>query len=307
MTQISAVIVNWNTRDYLARCLEALYAGAQGLSLETWVVDNASSDGSQEMVLQRFPQVRLLENAGNVGFGRANNQALQQAQGETLLLLNSDAFLLPGALPLLYQRLSQHPEAGLTAPQLLYEDGSLQRSCYAFPTLTTELWQTLYLDRVFARSRVFGRYLMTYWDMQDAREVDVVMGACLLLRREALQQVGFFDEQFFMYSEEVDLCYRLHRAGWKARYEPEAQAVHVWGGSSRRVKTETLLRLYRSRVQFFRKHYGGLTAGLYKGVLALNGLTRGLGGLPVGALRRDPDLLEKSRGYLRLVGALGGF
>jgi GT2 family glycosyltransferase len=205
-------------------------------------------------------------------------------------LLNTDAFLRGPALARLVGFMDAHPEAGAAGPRLFYGDGTLQRSCWAFPTLATEFYGALGLDRLFSYSRRFGHYQMTYWDMGDMRPVDVVMGSCLIARREAVEQIGDLDERFFMYSEEVDWCYRLQRAGWCVYYVPEAEATHLWGGTSRVVPVQTLVQLYRSRYLFFRKHYGLTTATAYKGVLALACLVR-LAALPLAVVAALPDAL----------------
>ncbi len=301
MANVSVIIVNWNTEAYLERCLSALYQTEEGTVKDVWVVDNASSDGSVGMVKVKFPQVNLIENSANVGFAKANNQGIQASASELVLLLNSDAFVEEGCLQNLVEVMTKFPDTGVVGAQLLYEDHSLQRSCYAFPTLATELWQTLWLDRMFPRNKVFGKFLMTHWAMDNFREVDVVMGAVMLLRRSAIDQVGMLDETFFMYSEEVDLCYRLAQAGWKTRYAPQARAIHLWGGSSKKVKTETLLRLYHSRVQLFRKHYGGWVVGWYKVVLAVNCLSRSILGSVGYMFTRNGTMMEKAKGYWRLL------
>ncbi len=305
--RLDVIIVNWNTQAYLERCLAALFADRHTAEMVVWVVDNGSSDGSTEMVRRQFPEVRLIANRENAGFVKANNQVYGVSTGEYLLLLNSDAFVQPGCIQMLLDVMEQFPGTGAAGARLLNEDGSLQRSCYSFPTLATELWQTLWLDRLFPRSRVFGKYRMTYWAMDDYRVVDVVMGACMLVRRSALEGESLFDERFFMYSEEVDLCYRLHKKGWAVRYVPDARAVHIWGGSSQKVKAETLLRLYRSRVQFFRKHYGEIPAALYKGLLWVNSFTRWVSGRLVSALTHSQNLREKSQGYGQLFRKVHAF
>jgi len=307
MANVSVIIVNWNTQDYLERCLAALYRTENATVKDVWVVDNASSDGSVGMVKAKFPQVCLIENEQNVGFARANNQALRASTADLVLLLNSDAFLEEGCLTRLVAVMQTNPDTGAAGARLLNADHTLQRSCYAFPTLSTELWQTLGFDRLFASSPFFGKFLMTDWAMDDFRVVDVVMGAVMLLRRQTLEQVGHLDESFFMYSEEVDLCYRMAQAGWKVRYVPDAWAVHLWGGSSKKVKAETLLRLYRSRVQLFRKHYGKWTAFLYKGLIVFNSLTRTILGCLVVAFTKNTDLWEKTKGYWRLLSQAPGF
>ena len=307
MSLISVIIVNWNTAGLLERCLNTLLGETGKLELEVWVVDNASSDRSVAMVRDLFPQVHLIVNQANFGFARANNQAIRAAQGEYTLLLNSDAFLTQDALGGLLQRMEASPMCGAMGCRLVYEDFTLQRSCQAFPSLATELWQCLTLDRVFSSSRIFGKYQMTWWKMDDFREVDVVMGAVMIIRRKALEQVGLLDESFFMYSEEVDLCYRLKKLGWQVWYLPDVQAVHLWGGSSRQVPAATLVRLYQSRVQFFRKHYGSFAALAFKGILYLESMLRVLGGYAAYILLKRPRLRDIANGYIFLFPRIGAF
>ncbi len=308
MVEVTVIIVNWNAQELLARCLEAVAATTQGLHVETIVVDNGSTDGSVAMVRRGFPAVRLVENRENRGFARANNQAMQIAAGEYLLLLNSDAFLHPGCMQELLEFMRTHPRAGAAGPRLYHEDGRLQRSCFSFPTLSTELWACLWLDRAFPSSKTFGRYRMSYWDMGDQRQVDAILGACMMLRSDAVSAVGTFDERFFMYSEEVDLCYRLLEAGWSVYYVPEAAATHLWGGATRQAPGEqTLLRLYRSRALFFRKHYGDVVARLYKGVIALQGLTRVAAGMAASALQLDETVTARAANYRALLRNLHTF
>lgn len=320
---LSIIIVNWNTRDLLATCLESIQrslsneeAGA-GLRAEVIVVDNGSTDGTVEMLQRDYPGVRLIENRENVGFARANNQGLAASRGRYLLLLNTDAFLRGPALARLVRFMDEHPDAGIVGPRLYFGDGTLQPSCYAFPTLATEFYGAIGLDRLFPRSRLFGRYRLGYWDMRDVREVDVVMGACLLARREVFEQIGGLDERFFMYSEEVDWCYRARQAGWRIYYVPQAEVTHLWGGTSRVLPVQTVVQLYHSRLLFFRKHYGPVTTAAYKAVLALACLVR-LTALPIGLLVaalailvgrtsahvRLQQILVKGAGYRSLLWAL---
>ncbi len=307
MPAVSVIIVNWNTASLLDRCLSALCAGAENLDLDVWVVDNASTDESVLSTRSKYPQVKIIENRENLGFARANNQGIRASQGEYILLLNTDAFLFKGTLAALVRKMEEYPDTGAASCKLLYEDGSLQRSCYSFPTLATELWQCLYLDKLFPGSRLFGKYMLTYWPMDDFREVDVIMGACMLLRRKALDEIGLLDESFFMYSEEVDLCYRLKESGWKVRYVPEVQATHIWGGSSRQVPVETMIRLYKSRVQFFRKHYGIVAAALFKLVLYFESFLRIAGGYFIYGVFQKRSLLQKAQSYRRLIGTVWAF
>lgn len=304
MPDVSIILVNWNTRDLLLRSLQSIHDTQGDIDTEVIVVDNASSDDSVAQARAHFPATIILQNKENAGFAQANNQGMAIATAPLFLLLNTDAFLHAGALAHMLADMRDHPRAGALGCKLLYEDGALQRSCSAFPTVATELWQALFLDRLFPSSRVFGKYMMTWWDMNDAREVDVVMGACMLLRRAAIDQIGGFDTGFFMYSEEVDLCYRLKQAGWQVRYTPRAVATHIWGGSSRKVPRETFLRLYASRVRFFRKHYGVLPTLLYKAVLYASTLVRSAGGNLYSALTRNDRVRRGAGNYGSLLRAL---
>lgn len=307
VVDVSIIVVSWNTRELLVRALGCVYETLRESSFEVIVVDNASLDDSVPAVRERFPQARVIANRENVGFGRANNQGAAVARGRYILLLNSDAFVHAGTIERLIAFMEAYPEAGAAGPRLRYEDGRLQRSVTSFPTVLTELWTTLGLDRAFPNHRVFGRYKLTYWEMNDLREVDILMGACLILRRTAIEQVGLFDEQFFMYSEEADLCYRLRAAGWRSYFVPDVEATHIWGGSAQRVPAKTFLRLFRSRVQFFRKHYGEQTTVLYKCVLVLAGLMRVMGGPIIFALKRDADMARLYLNYLALLRSVRSF
>ncbi len=304
MTDVSIIIVNWNTKDLLAKCLRCVEETVKKVSYDIYVVDNASSDGSPDMVRQNFPTVKLIANTDNVGFARANNQAMRVCEGRYVLLLNSDAFVKDNTIDYMVEFMDKHPDASMAGCKLLYGDGRLQPSCATFPTLLTETFIALGLDKVFAKSKFFGKYMMTDWDYGDTRPVDVIMGAFMLARADVIQKVGLMDESFFMYSEEVDWCYRFKAAGWKIYFTPDAEAVHLWGGSSQQVKVETLIRLYKARTQFFRKHYGRLTAFIYKGILSLNALIR----VGPGALYYfTRGSREKHYAFRQLLQAIPGF
>jgi GT2 family glycosyltransferase len=304
--ELSILIVNFNAEKLILRCLQAVYETIGSVDCEVIVVDNASTDHSADAVQNAYPQVRLLRNPENVGFARANNQAFRVARGRYFLLLNSDAFVHDGAIATLINFMESHLDTGAAGCRLVYEDGSLQRSCYSFPTPITELCQTLWLDRLFPRSPFFGKFKMTYWDFDSNRDVDWVMGAVMILRKEAVDQVGFLDEEYFMYSEEMDLCYRFKQAGWKISFVSEATAMHVWGGSSRQNKELAFIRLYKSRVLFFRKHYGPIMTLVYKLILYLGSLVRVLGGSFTGLFKKNQDLQHITHNYWILLLALKG-
>jgi GT2 family glycosyltransferase len=242
-----------------------VYETAAEPGVEVLVVDNASTDGSAAMVRERFPQVSLIENETNVGFAPANNQAIRLSTGRYVLLLNSDTEVHPGALRTLTQFMDLHLEAGGCGPRLLNGDGSLQASCHPMLTPGREFWRLLFLDRLWPRAT----YLQAKWDVEIPRRVEVIKGACLLLRREALEQVGPLDEQYFMYTEEVDLCYRLAQAGWGLWWVPQAVVTHHGEASSKQAAEAMYLQLYRSKVQFYRKTGGEDQAAQFKRLVRL--------------------------------------
>ena len=229
-----------------------------------FVVDNASSDGSADMVATEYPQVRLIINPHNTGFAAANNLAIRQCSGSYVLLLNPDTELLPGAIISLLDIMLRHPNVGVSGARLLNRNGSLQQSCYLFPTLSREAWLLFHLDRVLP----YAVYETHKWSLSLNRRVDSVQGACMLVRSACLEQVGLLDEDYFMYTEEVDLNYRIAKAGWDIYWVPRARVIHLGGQSTKQIATEMFIRLYQSKVLFFRKHYGSRAAIVYKGILA---------------------------------------
>jgi len=229
---LSVIIINWNTRDLLCQCLEAVKTHADDLRLQIIVVDNHSSDRSPEMVEQDFPDVLLIKNKENKGYGRAGNQGLKAAKGKYVLILNSDVKVNPHCLNEMFRFMESHPDVGASSCRLTFPDGSLQHSCRKFPDFKTYLLMLLGIRFLFPRMKLFREYLMLDWDHSDIREVNQIMGSFLFLRRDVLNQVGGFDEQFWMYFEEVDLCLRIHKAGWKIMHDPHASAVHFLSKSS---------------------------------------------------------------------------
>ncbi len=253
---ISIIIVNWNTRDILGDCLGSVYSDAPRPDCETIVVDNASGDGSAEMVEREFPQVRLIRNGENRGFAAANNQGIAVARGRYILLLNSDTLLIEDVLRKAVEFGDSHPKAAVAGCRVLNPDGTLQRTCFMFPSVLNMLLAATYLYKLMPRSRFFGRERMTWWDRNDERQVDVVTGCFMLVRREAIEQVGAMDERFFMYAEETDWCYRFKQAGWQVWFTPCGRIVHLGGQSSKPVKGAMLIQLRLSILGFMKKHSG---------------------------------------------------
>jgi hypothetical protein len=222
------------------------------------VVDNASGDGTVEMVNAEFPQIRLIANERNVGFAAGNNQAIKATSAPFVLVLNPDTEVRENALGALLDAFDEDKKMGAVAAQLVLSDGSIQRSCRSFPEPPAIFYDAVGLSRLFPRSEVFGRYRMTYWDHTTSREVDQPMASALALRRSALDEVGLFDEDFPLYFNDVDLCYRLWQAGWKIVFESRAKVTHYFGASSTwKVRPGAILESHRGLIRFYRKHYRG--------------------------------------------------
>ena len=255
---ISVVIVNWSVRNLLKRCLESIYKFTQDVSFEVFVVDNNSTDGSQEMVSKEFPQVTLIVNTTNRGFAAANNQGFRLAEGRYTLMLNPDTELNHNAIKAMVEFMDQHPKINVIAPRLTFADGSLQHSCRHFPTFFTDLMESLLLDEICAKNKIFNWYKMGLWPHDKMREVDQPYGACLMFRTEDLKRLGFMDERFFMYYDEVDLCLRLKKAAGKIFFLPQISIIHHGNCSSKQIPDICHRWKLQSKIRFFAKHYGAI-------------------------------------------------
>lgn len=253
---ISVIIVNWCTREELRACLSSL-TEANSHRAEIIVVDNASTDGSAEMVRETFPDVYVMENAANLGFAKAANQGIRRSRGRYVLLLNPDTIVNKGALTSLVRFGDENPDVGIFGPRILNPDGTLQYSCRRFPTLAAAMFRNTILGKLFPRNRYTREYLMSEWDHSKPRDVDWVSGAAMVIRRELLEDIGLLDETFFMYCEDVDICYRARQKGWRVAYHPEAVVVHAIGRSSDRVANRMIVEFHKSMYLFYRKHYAG--------------------------------------------------
>ncbi len=251
---VSVIIVSWNTRDILHDCLESLYAQTRQVAMEVFVIDNASADGTPEMVKRDLPRVHLIENAENRGFAAANNQGMKMAAGRYVLLLNSDTIVLDGAVDKMTAFADRHPDAGVIGCRVLNRDRTLQPTCFMYPSVLNMFLFATCLNKLFPRSRFFGREQMTWWKRDDVREVEVVTGCFMLVRRDAMERVGLMDERFFMYGEETDWCFRFRHAGWKVMFAPDGQIIHLGGASSSQAANEMTLQLKAGVLQFICKH-----------------------------------------------------
>ncbi|MFB0533918.1 MAG: glycosyltransferase family 2 protein [Anaerolineae bacterium] len=272
MLDLGIVIVNYRTCDLLRECLQSIYEGRGDFSFQVCVVDNCSQDGSCAMVGEEFPHVQLIESAINGGYAYANNLGLRafgfaQTSDERFsestpryaLLLNPDTLLPPSALQEMLNFMETHPEVGVAGPRLVLADGGLDLACRrSFPSPAVSFYRMVGLSKLFPRSRRFGRYNLTYLDPDEVAEVDSVVGAFMLVRAEALKQVGLLDENFFMYGEDLDWAYRIKEAGWKVYYNPQVTVLHYKRAASRHSRKANY-EFYRAMHIFYRKHYAATT------------------------------------------------
>jgi GT2 family glycosyltransferase len=304
---LSVVIVSFNTRDVLRECLQSIQREKEDFDIEVFVVDNRSQDGSVAMVESDFPAVHLIRSAVNLGFGEANNVALELARGRYIILLNSDAFLCPGSLRIAVNAMNQRPDVGLAGGRLVGRDFALQPSARMFPSVLSDLIVLTGLAHKFPKSRFFGSFDRTWADPMQPAEVDWVPGAFSIVRPGALHLAGAFDSSFFLYSEEVDLCRRIKNAGLKIMYWPQIVVIHIGGESSRQIKTleissagAQLVRWrMRSTLLYYRKHHGSAAWRAKTLELALYRLTAWRNLLSSDPKRRDR--VQRNRNLEKLM------
>jgi GT2 family glycosyltransferase len=278
MVDLSVSIVSFRTPRLLRQCLTALASEAQAsrLDVEVTVVDNASADGSIELVRSEFPGVRVIANLSNAGFGAAHNQALRRARGRYCMVLNSDAAPRPGALRALVDAMDTDPGLGACGPKLRYPSGEVQPSRRRFPTTASLFLESTQLQRFWPDNTVLRRYYVQDRSDDVAQDVDWLVGACLCVRTNALRQVGLFDARYFMYSEEIDLCRRLSATGWRIRYVPAAEVMHLEGGSSRADLAARDRRFQTSKLAYAAKWHGRGVALALRAYLIVEYLLRAL-------------------------------
>jgi GT2 family glycosyltransferase len=287
MGELSVVIVSWNVRELLASCLRSVMDDLALAQLEAgvWVVDNASSDGTPDMVRELFPGVHLIASQENLGFVRANNLALRAilsapAPPRYVWLLNPDTEVLPGATGALIGALEAHPEAGAVGPSLLYADGSFQQAAFHFPGLVQLAFDLFPLPARLYDTPLNGRYPRRLYEGGRPFPVDHTLGAALMVRSRTIAGVGLLDEGFWMYCEEVDWCWRMHKAGWRVYCVPEARVVHHAGRSSEQARLSSFVNLWTSRARLYALHHGPLTRGLARLLLYLGMRQRMRGASP---------------------------
>ncbi len=268
--QLSIVIVNYNVKYFLEQCLLSVFKSGQGLEMEVFVVDNQSVDGSVEMVRKKFPRVKLIVNKENQGFSKANNQAIRQARGRYILLLNPDTVVEDDTLPGVVDFMDKHPKAGALGVKMLDGQGRfLPESKRGLPTPGVAFCKIFGLSALFPKSRIFGRYHLGYLDNDTTHEVDVLSGAFMLLRKEALEKTGLLDESFFMYGEDIDLSHRITKAGYKNYYYPGTRIIHYKGESTKKSSVNYVLVFYNAMIIFARKHFSQNNARVFSMLINL--------------------------------------
>jgi len=255
-TDISIVIVNYNVKDFLLECLRSIESASKGLDIETIVVDNNSSDGSVEFLEPLFPQVTFIKAGDNLGFGKANNIGIKRAKGKYLLILNPDTLLEQNTLHAMFEYMEQNPGIGIAGCKVLNPDGTFQSACRrGFPTPWASFCKLFGLQKLFPKSTLFGKYNPTVRDENESYYVDAVIGAFMFCRTELIKEIGGFDEKFFMYGEDLDMCYRVQKAGYKVGYFSGATIIHYKGESSKRSSINEVKHFYQAMEIFAKKHF----------------------------------------------------
>jgi len=273
MTDVSIIIVNWNGKEYLLKCLNSL-SNSVGYSGEIIVVDNASSDGSAYLIESNYPDVKLLRNEENRGFARASNMGMRRSSGRYLCLVNSDVIVSEDCIQKLVIFMDENQEVGMVGPKVLNVDGTLQPTCKHFPSIWNSLCQALGLNNLFPKSVFFSECCMRYWPHDSIRSVDTLGGCFLMVRRKALDEVDLLDEDFFFYGEDIDWCKRFHKAGWDVVFYPQAEIIHFGGASSKNAPIRFYLEMQKADLQYWRKHHGRLGQAAYWMIILLRQLVR---------------------------------
>lgn len=268
---LSIVIVNWNTVDMTRDCLASIYENTFGISYEVIVVDNASEDGSGEMISKEFSQAKLIQNSENFGFAKANNQGFQIAKGRHILLLNSDTLVHGDVIARSVQWLDAHPDAAAMGCRVLNGDGSVQRTCSMYPSLLNQLLLSSGLWKL-SWPKFLGRGQMVHWSRDDERDVEVISGCYLLVRRRVIDEVGMLDDSFFFFGEETDWCLRMRLAGWRLVFSPVGEITHFGSVSAKKLNHKRDILLTEAKVHLHRKHSGVLAASvIWLNALLFNG------------------------------------
>ncbi len=269
MPDVSVIIVSWNAKKHLVDCLKSL-----GNGQEIIVVDNGSTDDSVETVEKGFPHVRLIKNKENMGFAWANNIGIKDSSGRYVCLVNSDVIVLDNCIDGLVKFMDRNPSVGMAGPRVLNPDHTLQVSCRHFPSVWSNLCQTVGLNKIFPKSAFFSEPFMRYWAHDKERKVEVLSGCFWIVRRKAVDEVGLLDEDFFIYGEDIDWCRRFQKAGWDVVFYPEAEAIHAGGASSSNAPIKFCLEMQKADLHYWKKHHGRIGQASYAAIILLRQVLR---------------------------------
>ena len=303
---LSIIIVNYNVREFLEQALRSIYQAISDLTVEVFVVDNNSIDGSVEMVHQRFPGVHLIANEHNVGFSKANNQAIERAKGRNLFILNPDTIIQEDTLTTLVKFMDDHPKAGAVGCKILNPDGTFApESRRSFPTPMVAFYRMTGLSHLFPKSPRFGRYNLSYLSPEEESEVDALSGSCMVVRKKAISEAGMFDEDFFMYGEDLDWCYRIQQAGWTINYTPATQIIHYKGESTKKGELRYVLLFYGAMLRFAEKHFKKKHSIFFRVFLRLGIVARGSLQALINGIKRYAFPITESMLLISIVSIVG--
>ena len=274
--KLSIIIVSWNIKKVLIDCLESIKENPASELFEVIVVDNASSDGTIEFVRNKFPDVVIIANNRNLGFAAANNQGIEKSQGEYILLLNPDTIVHSDSLDVLIEFMDKNEDVGICGPQLLNQDGTIQSSARCFPTFRGALYRHTAIKYFGLFKNEYKKWLMKSFDHKSQMDVDQVMGAALMIRQSIINDTGAMDERFFMYYEEVDLCYRVKKTGWRVVFVPDSTIIHLGGQSTEQIPVRKQMMAFTSLIKFFRKHHGKYITAVFNCIFKPTILLRNL-------------------------------
>jgi GT2 family glycosyltransferase len=300
--EMSIIIVNWNTEALLRACLTSIFASSVSFKFEVIVVDNNSSDNSPDMVKNEFKHVKLIRNPDNYGFARANNIGIHESNGEFICIANSDTEIFPDTLETMMKYMRINHDIGILGPKLLNKDLSLQKSCKRFPRLWSCTCKALFLHRLFCNSPFFAAEDMDWFDHESISDVEAIAGAFLLLRRHCFERVGFFDERFWFYEEDIDLCCSSLKNGYRNVYFPTARVVHLGGSSSIKLLSVVSIYLVKSRLLYIQKHFSPIKALSYRGIMIIDVAIRSLVLFVIQPLSTS----KKNKGFLPVLEILLG-
>jgi len=305
--ELSIVIVSWNARPYLVDCLDSLKAYCPVRPHEVIVVDNASTDDTCELIARQFPEVILVENSENLGFAKGNNIGIARTSGKYIVLVNSDVKFVHDCFSPMLSYMSEHPDVAMLGPKMLDRDLRVRRSTMRFPTVWNSMCRAMGLDRVFRRSRIFGGQMAADFDHHDTRDVEVLNGWFLMVRRSALETVGLLDERFFMYGEDIDWSYRFHRAAQRIVFFSEAEAIHYGGASSANSPVRFQIEMYRANCQYWEKHHGSMARLTYLLIVSFHQTLRLIGCfvLLAGRSKRSDIMFKMKNSLACLAWAMG--